>query len=58
MKSGYGDSLMLSSIHESRERLDTLGGVAVVLNYPMGLEDDQQVWEESDGERWGRGDWR
>ena len=52
VKAGGGEALVLSSIHESGQRLDTLGGVAAVLTYPMELEDeDQQVWEESDDER-------
>lgn len=44
VKKGGGESLILSSIHESGVRLDGLGGIAAILTFPL------QDLDESDNE--------
>lgn len=47
-----GDARILSSDHESGERLDLLGGIAAILTYPMPDLDEEQDedGEEQDGD--------
>ncbi|KAF8462530.1 hypothetical protein BDZ91DRAFT_698906 [Kalaharituber pfeilii] len=51
-----GESLVLSSIHESGRRLDGLGGVAAILSYPVMDLDESEPEEEENGEAEGGGE--
>ncbi|KAK7963798.1 hypothetical protein PG996_008516 [Apiospora saccharicola] len=45
-----GEARVVSSDHESGQRLDALGGIAAILTYPMlGLDDDEDE-DEGDGQ--------
>ncbi|KAI0127288.1 hypothetical protein BJ170DRAFT_580875 [Xylariales sp. AK1849] len=43
-----GDARILSSDHESGQRLDALGGIAAILTYPIHDLDDDEIDEEED----------
>lgn len=45
-KSQGGEVLIFSTLHESGEQLDQLTGAAVLLKYPLDLEEDEEEEEE------------
>ncbi len=54
VKEDGGDVRLLSSDHESGQRLDLLGGIATILTYPMyDLDEDEEEEEEEEGEEGG-----
>ena len=49
VKAAGGDVRVLSDVHESGQRLEMLGGVAALLNYPIfDLEDEDNEGDEDD----------
>ncbi|KAI1098870.1 hypothetical protein F4804DRAFT_323575, partial [Jackrogersella minutella] len=50
VKEDGGEARILSSDHESGQRLDALGGIAALLTYPMLDLDDDEDEEDADGQ--------
>lgn len=49
VKEDGGEARVLSSDHESGQRLDALGGIAAILTYPILDLDEDEVVDEEDG---------
>ncbi|KAK4224489.1 protein pelota [Podospora fimiseda] len=50
VKEDGGEALVLSSDHESGQRLDALGGIAAILTYPLhDLDEDEEEENANDG---------
>lgn len=56
VKEGGGEARVLSSDHESGQRLDSLGGIAAILTYPIYDLDDSDDEGEGEGAAGGEGE--